>query len=368
MQLISYLSVNEIRLTHRILSGFDWQSLPKGSVIVDVGGGIGSTSMLLAHAYSDGRDISSDEDVPGLKFIIQDREVVVDMGEKAWKDKCPELVDSGVARFQGKAPIVHIWMVTLTFYLMRMFTVHDFFLPQPVKNAAVFLLRVVLHDWPDAFAQRILLRLREAAMPDTKLLIADFVLPLACADNFGSAQDEDETGLTEIQGAETMLAPAPLLPNLGKASANGYWMDMTVSVCPYRSRIMLKAVTHRCNVCLMVRNELSEKSCPSHTLQDGRSPKSPKHLAHFSDTSLPFLLRFQFNDEQELEAVRRSLTFLTRITWVEVQSILMMRRYSMLDKWAGPARGVGHQPSDLGWIYPLTRKLERNLVVEFEGP
>ncbi|KAJ3902242.1 O-methyltransferase [Lentinula edodes] len=189
-----------------VLNGFDWQSLPKGSVIVDVGGGIGSTSMLLAHAYSDGRDISSDEDAPGLKFIIQDREVVVDMGEKAWKDKCPELVDSGVARFQ----------------------VHDFFLPQPVKNAAVFLLRVVLHDWPDAFAQRILLRLREAAMPDTKLLIADFVLPLACADNFGSAQDKDETGLTEIQGAETMLAPAPLLPNLGKASANGYWMDMTM--------------------------------------------------------------------------------------------------------------------------------------------
>ncbi|KAJ4474486.1 O-methyltransferase [Lentinula aciculospora] len=173
-----------------VLNGFDWQSLPQGSVVVDVGGGIGSTSMLLAHAYSDRRDNSSDDDVPGLKFIIQDRESIL-----------------GLLGFKA---------------------MHDFFTPQPIKNAAVFLLRVVLHDWPDAFAQRILLRLREAARPDTKLLIADFVLPLACADSFGSAQDEDENGLTEIQGAEMMLAPAPLLPNLGKASANGYCMDMTM--------------------------------------------------------------------------------------------------------------------------------------------
>lgn len=45
--------------------------------MVDVGGGIGSTSMLLAAAFSPptGRDL-------GLKFIIQDREAVTAMGEK----------------------------------------------------------------------------------------------------------------------------------------------------------------------------------------------------------------------------------------------------------------------------------------------
>ena len=46
-------------------------------MIVDVGGGIGSTSMLLASAFS-----SLDEGGMGLKFIIQDRPVVVEMGEK----------------------------------------------------------------------------------------------------------------------------------------------------------------------------------------------------------------------------------------------------------------------------------------------
>ena len=100
---------------------------------------------------------------------------------------------------------------------------HDFFTPQPVKDAAVFLLRVVLHDWPDDFARKILLRLREAATPETKLLIADFVLPLACPDDTSSTG-----GLEGVEGAESVLAPAPLLPNLGKASANVYWMDLTV--------------------------------------------------------------------------------------------------------------------------------------------
>ena len=85
--------------------------------MVDVGGGIGSTSMLLASAFS---PATGGEDL-GLKFVIQDRAVVVDMGEKvfashlcrdsvvdvtssreqAWKEKCPELLESGVAKFQG---------------------------------------------------------------------------------------------------------------------------------------------------------------------------------------------------------------------------------------------------------------------------
>lgn len=106
---------------------------------------------------------------------------------------------------------------------MLLSVAHDFFTPQPVKQAAVFLLRVVLHDWPDDFARRILLHLREAAMPDTKLLLGDFILPLACPD--GIYGDELLEG---IQGAESTLASPPLLPNLGKASANAYWMDLTV--------------------------------------------------------------------------------------------------------------------------------------------
>jgi hypothetical protein len=122
----------------------------------------------------------------------------------------------------------------------RFIAAHDFFTPQPIVNASVFLLRVVLHDWSDSFARQILLRLREAAIVPsgegkgaeapgagraTTLIIADHVLPLACVDDF---EMDGEGEQSVVEGAERTLAHPPLLANLGKASANAYNMDMTV--------------------------------------------------------------------------------------------------------------------------------------------
>ena len=83
------------------------------------------------------------------------------------------------------------------------------------------------------YSLRILLQLRKAAGPKTKLLLADYILPLACVD-----QDHDDTeegpehGMKEVlPGTVKSLAPegSSLLPNLGKANANAYWLDLTVS-------------------------------------------------------------------------------------------------------------------------------------------
>ncbi|KAJ7062071.1 hypothetical protein C8F01DRAFT_1136350 [Mycena amicta] len=171
-----------------VLAGFDWGSLAPGSTVVDVGGGIGSTTMVLASAY--GGEVGVD----GLRFVVQDRQVVVEMGKKAWRAKCPELLDAGAVRFQ----------------------VHDFFTPQPILNAAVYFLRVVLHDWPDAFAQKILLRLREAAGQDTRLVIADWVLPMACVDEFGVGEGIEDS--TQVEGAEedARASTAPCQPRQSK--------------------------------------------------------------------------------------------------------------------------------------------------------
>lgn len=52
----------------KIFQGFDWAGLGEGNIVVDVGGGIGSTSMTLAKAF------------PHLKFCVQDRPKTVELG------------------------------------------------------------------------------------------------------------------------------------------------------------------------------------------------------------------------------------------------------------------------------------------------
>ncbi|KAJ7438835.1 hypothetical protein B0H11DRAFT_2356772, partial [Mycena galericulata] len=116
-----------------------------------------------------------------------------------WRGKYPELLNSGAVRFQ----------------------VHDFFTPQPITDAAVFLLRVVLNDWPDAFTQSILLRLREAAAPHTQLVLADWVLPLACW-----VARREKRGRWGSRRSRWWRAQR----RCSRTSARLYWMDLTMQV------------------------------------------------------------------------------------------------------------------------------------------
>ena len=86
---------------------------------------------------------------------------------------------------------------------------HDFFEPQPQKNASVFFLKHIMHDWSDQYCVKILKQLRAAATPQTKLVLMDSIMPFACHD----ASGEDEGN--DISGAAPREAPAPLLANFG---------------------------------------------------------------------------------------------------------------------------------------------------------
>lgn len=57
------------------------------------------------------------------------------------------------------------------------FQEHDFFLPQPVKDADVYLLRMILHDWAEEDAVKILKPLVEVMKEDSRIIIMDMVLP-----------------------------------------------------------------------------------------------------------------------------------------------------------------------------------------------
>lgn len=45
--------------------GFDWATVPKNGLVVDVGGGTGHVSLEIAKAF------------PGLNFVIEDRPIVI---------------------------------------------------------------------------------------------------------------------------------------------------------------------------------------------------------------------------------------------------------------------------------------------------
>ena len=47
------------------MTGYGWERLPEGSLVVDVGGGVGAQSLTLAKHY------------PQLRFVVQDRESVL---------------------------------------------------------------------------------------------------------------------------------------------------------------------------------------------------------------------------------------------------------------------------------------------------
>jgi SAM-dependent methyltransferase len=107
-----------------------WETVKK---VVDVGGGHGTVCSALVKRY------------PELQCVVQD---------------LPQVVGSAQ---------------TLTNNLT--FMAHDFFQEQPVKDADVYLLRWVLHDWSDLYAAKILRALIPALKPGSRLIINEFCFP-----------------------------------------------------------------------------------------------------------------------------------------------------------------------------------------------
>jgi hypothetical protein len=98
------------------------------------------------------------------------------------------------------------------------YSAHNFFETQPVKNASLFFVRHVVHNWSDADAVRILTQLRQAATPTTKLVVIEGIVP-----NVSRIAEANE-----IPGASPKTAVAPLLSNYGVARSNVYLLDVDV--------------------------------------------------------------------------------------------------------------------------------------------
>ncbi|KAF7342833.1 S-adenosyl-L-methionine-dependent methyltransferase [Mycena sanguinolenta] len=174
-----------------IFKGFPWQNLTAGGVIVDVGGGLGATSLSIVKEY------------PTFKVVNQDRAPVIKQSKAHWQEFFPEYIEAGMVEFQP----------------------HNFLEAQPVKNASAFLLRHITHDWSDANLVIILNHLRAAALPSTKLVIIESIVAPACA----GRSTHPQVNNIRILGVPRKSAPPPLLANFGVAAAPLYYYDLTMN-------------------------------------------------------------------------------------------------------------------------------------------
>ncbi|XWW92173.1 hypothetical protein V2A60_000096 [Cordyceps javanica] len=122
------------KLEATLETSFDWEALGK-STVVDVGGSGGHDSFYLAEKF------------PELKIIVEDLPEV----EPAFNKHRPEALKDRVT-----------------------FVAHDFFEPQTVQ-ADVFLLKLILHDWPDEECVKILRGFIPALRPGARVFLLDYV-------------------------------------------------------------------------------------------------------------------------------------------------------------------------------------------------
>ena len=113
------------------------------------------------------------------KFNSANRPLIVDIGGgkgqalQLFRADCPEL--KGQYFLQDRPEVINGIKDAETVGITKM--EHDFFTEQPVKNAQVYYIRRVMHDWLDPEASRILKQIKPAMGPDSRIIVADMVIP-----------------------------------------------------------------------------------------------------------------------------------------------------------------------------------------------
>ena len=106
--------------------------------MVDIGGSDGLVCIELARK------------LPKLKLIVQD---------------LPEVIAEGAKNIPGDL------------FDRMTFMSYDFFQVQPVKDADIYFLRWILHDWSDKYCLQILRNLIPALKPGARILINEMCIP-----------------------------------------------------------------------------------------------------------------------------------------------------------------------------------------------
>ncbi|KAH8697070.1 S-adenosyl-L-methionine-dependent methyltransferase [Talaromyces proteolyticus] len=167
------------------LALYPWAEEPDHTLVVDVGGGVGGATLPIVSKFQN------------LTLLVQD---LPENKEKFWaflKKDYPRVLESNRASFQAQ----------------------NFFEVNTTKNAPIYFLRHVLHDWPDAEATKLLKNLAAVMSARSKILICEHIVLPTYRSN--SAPDDTEP--------EPFIAPEPLLPNWGASFTSR--LDLHVLSC-----------------------------------------------------------------------------------------------------------------------------------------
>lgn len=119
--------------------------------------------------------------------------------------------------------------------------VHDFFKPQPIRNAKIYILGHIIHDWPDKQAKIILQNIRDAMSPTSVLLLDEMIMPERDAPFVPTVADlMMMAGFSSLQRTEHQLQQ--LLDKVGLKLAK-IWRPDRVS--PNRSQLGASIVEAR---------------------------------------------------------------------------------------------------------------------------
>lgn len=119
-----------------VVSNYPWQKLGSG-LVVDIGGGTGHISKMVARKFKN------------LRFIVEDLPSTL------------RTVDRSGGDLGDRVSYVE----------------HDFFQEQPIKDADAYFMSNILHNWSDPEAVRILRALTKALKPGAKVLCSERVMP-----------------------------------------------------------------------------------------------------------------------------------------------------------------------------------------------
>lgn len=119
-----------------LIENLRWNDIERTQTLVDVGGSRGSVSIEILRRF------------PQARCIVQD------LGEIISDVKAPKGLEDRLT-----------------------FMEHNFFLPQPVVEGDVYLLRYVLHDWSDKYAVQILRNLIPALRPGNRIVLNEICIP-----------------------------------------------------------------------------------------------------------------------------------------------------------------------------------------------